>query len=99
MAYIKQKLACLSNKNIIAIKSWKLSETDRVAHGPMGEYYLLSTNCYKYRSPSYMYELCPYVRATQDDGINPTPTKLGAGGVLDLSDSENPKVTFNITQL
>ena len=29
MAYIKQKLACLSNKNIIAIKSWKLSETDR----------------------------------------------------------------------
>jgi len=69
-----------------------LSETDKVPFGAEGEYYALSTKCYKYHSPSYVYELCPYQSATQDSGQNPDPVKLGKMGTLDLSDKLKPKL-------
>ena len=62
-------------------------------YGEEGEYYALSKKCYKYISPTYVYELCPYHKATQDDGQKPDPVKLGKDGVLDLSDKNKPKVT------
>jgi len=62
----------------------KLPESERILYGPSGEYYSLSLKCFKYRSPSYVYELCPFKKSTQDDGINPTPTTLGKDGVLNF---------------
>ena len=46
-------------------KAAGLSETEKIPYGPEGEYYALSQKCYKYHSPSYVYELCPYQKATQ----------------------------------
>ena len=68
----------------------KLPESERVLYGPSGEYYSLSLKCFKYRSPSYVYELCPFKKSSQDDGINPTPTTLGKDGVLNFDGT--PKV-------
>ena len=65
-------------------------ESERVLYGPSGEYYSLSLKCFKYRSPSYLYELCPFKKSTQDDGINPTPTTLGKDGILNFDGT--PKV-------
>ena len=69
-----------------------LSDTDKVPYGVEGEYYALSLKCFKYHSPSYVYELCPYQKATQDSGQNPDPVRLGKEGTLDLSDKLKPKV-------
>ena len=71
----------------------KLPESERILYGPSGEYYSLSLKCFKYRSPSYVYELCPFKKSTQDDGINPTPTTLGKDGVLNFGGT--PKVKFH----
>jgi len=72
-----------------------LSETEKVIYGEEGEYYALSKKCYKYISPTYVYELCPYHKATQDDGQKPDPVKLGKDGVLDLSDKNKPKLIMS----
>ena len=65
---------------------------EKTKFGAEGEYYLLSKSCYKYISPTYVYELCPFHKTTQDDGSNPDPVKLGVDGMLDLSDKSQPKV-------
>ena len=72
-----------------------LSETEKVIYGEEGEYYALSKKCFKYISPTYVYELCPYHKVTQDDGQKAEPVKLGKDGVLDLSDKSKPKVIFS----
>jgi len=33
--------------------------------GPAGEFYHLSQDCYLFKSPGYVYEICPYANATQ----------------------------------
>ena len=34
-------------------------------YGPQGEFYKLSQECFVFKSPGYIYEICPYVNATQ----------------------------------
>ena len=69
-----------------------MENVEKANYGPNGEFYKLSKICLTYRSPSYVYKLCPYAEASQDDGMKATPLTLGKGGVLNLSDPNSPKV-------
>lgn len=69
-----------------------LPDEERSLFGANGEYYRLSKVCFKYRSPSYVYELCPFQKATQDDGMNENPVSLGKNGLLNFEDPEKPKL-------
>ena len=76
-----------------------LPEEEKSLFGANGEYYRLSKSCFKYRSPSYVYELCPFHKATQDDGMNENPVSLGRDGLLNFEDSNKPKVSNLIVKL
>ncbi|CAG5094177.1 Oidioi.mRNA.OKI2018_I69.XSR.g13317.t1.cds [Oikopleura dioica] len=69
-----------------------LENVEKANYGPNGEFYKLSQICLTYRSPSYVYKLCPYSEASQDDGMKANPLTLGKGGVLNLSDPNSPKL-------
>jgi len=58
---------------------------DKGDFGPEGEFYLLSLECYTYRSPGYVYEICPYYNATQN---SKDVWVIGKGGEL-KGDVEN----------
>ena len=45
-----------------------LSDVEKARFGLDGEYFLLSQKCFKYRSPSYVYELCPFKERYENKG-------------------------------
>nr|CAB3265165.1 glucosidase 2 subunit beta [Phallusia mammillata] len=49
-------------------------------YGPNGEFYFLTKKCYVFKSPGYMYELCPYANATQNGKDS---WLIGTGGKLE----------------
>ena len=64
-----------SNSNVIDVRG----EVDINLLSPDHHKYLkLATSCYHYRSPSYLYELCPFRLAKQSDSNNKAYT-LGKG--------------------
>ena len=66
---------------------------DTSVFGPNHVFLKLTTSCYHYRSPGYLYELCPYRSAKQVDGNNKT-FRLGRG--FDSAYDENEKhANFN----
>ena len=69
-----------------------LDDAEKIKFGKEGEYFQLSQKCFTYRSPSYLYRLCPFSNATQDEGTNPNPVLLGQGGTLNFADPNTPKV-------
>jgi len=71
---IKEGLAA---KEII-IKQSEQFATNQM-FGSQGEFYYLSINCFTYKSPGYVYEICPFVNATQNGQES---WLIGKGGVL-----------------
>jgi len=69
-----------------------LDDVEKMKFGKAGEYFILSQKCFTYRSPSYLYRLCPYSNATQDEGTDPEPVVLGTGGTLNFADPNVPKL-------
>lgn len=55
---------------------------DEEIYGKGGVYYKLSINCYLYKSPGYVYGVCPYRNVTQDGKDH---WVIGRGGELDFA--------------
>lgn len=62
------------------IKNYKNQDVDEEGkYGEENEFHYLSKECYVYKSPSYMYEICPYHNASQ---IGEETWLIGSGGEL-----------------
>ncbi|XP_076825555.1 uncharacterized protein LOC143471091 isoform X2 [Clavelina lepadiformis] len=59
--------------------------------GPNGEFYRLSLDCYIFKSPGYIYEICPYVNSTQS---GKDVWLIGAGGKLEGSLEEGYRLVM-----
>uniref|UniRef100_H2Z0K1 MRH domain-containing protein n=1 Tax=Ciona savignyi TaxID=51511 RepID=H2Z0K1_CIOSA len=59
--------------------------------GSEGEFYSLSQECFLFKSPGYMYEVCPYYNATQS---SKEVWLIGTGGKLAGSHAEGFQLTM-----
>ncbi|XP_055871811.1 glucosidase 2 subunit beta-like isoform X1 [Biomphalaria glabrata] len=58
-------------KKYLELAQTELTEDERKAYGPGGIFYPLSKQCYKIKADVYEYEVCPFVKVSQESFPHP----------------------------